>query len=96
MQMKLEWSNYVIKQGIEDRHKLAANRRKFYSVTDNYRMATPQFTLSDESKERLVKTLEYSKTIAHYGFIPFVLYLGWSASPNKPSLINLLSPFPTV
>ncbi|RLV84995.1 Mitochondrial import receptor subunit [Meyerozyma sp. JA9] len=59
-------------------------------------MATPQFTLSDESKERLVKTLEYSKTIAHYGFIPFVLYLGWSASPNKPSLINLLSPFPTV
>ncbi|ODV79059.1 Tom7-domain-containing protein [Suhomyces tanzawaensis NRRL Y-17324] len=54
-----------------------------------------QFTLSDESKERIIKVLDYSKTVAHYGFIPFVLYLGWSTSPTKPSLFGLLSPFPT-
>ncbi|KAL6450469.1 TOM7 Mitochondrial import receptor subunit TOM7 [Candida maltosa Xu316] len=54
-----------------------------------------QITLSDESKERIIKLLDYSKTVAHYGFIPFVLYLGWSASANKPSILNLLSPFPS-
>ncbi|CAI5760419.1 unnamed protein product [Candida verbasci] len=54
-----------------------------------------QFTLSDESKERILKVLDYSKTIAHYGFIPFVLYLGWSATSNKPSILSLLSPFPS-
>ncbi|EEQ46986.1 conserved hypothetical protein [Candida albicans WO-1] len=54
-----------------------------------------QITLSDESKERIIKLLDYSKTVAHYGFIPFVSYLGWSATPNKPSILNLLSPFPS-
>ncbi|RLV91189.1 Mitochondrial import receptor subunit TOM7 [Spathaspora sp. JA1] len=54
-----------------------------------------QFTLSDESKERIIKLLDFSKTIAHFGFIPFVLYLGWSSSSNKPSIFNLLSPFPS-
>ena len=54
-----------------------------------------QITLSDESKERIIKLLDYSKTVAHYGFIPFVLYLGWSATPNKPPILNLLSPFPS-
>ncbi|KAI3406459.1 TOM7 [Candida oxycetoniae] len=54
-----------------------------------------QLTLSDESKERIVRLLDYSKTIAHYGFIPLVLYLGWSATSSKPSILNLLSPFPS-
>lgn len=52
--------------------------------------------LSDDSKERIYKLLDYSKTLCHYGFIPFVLYLGWKATPNKPGLIQLLSPFPSV
>ncbi|CAK9442184.1 uncharacterized protein LODBEIA_P59270 [Lodderomyces beijingensis] len=55
-----------------------------------------QLTLSDESKERIVKLLDYSKVIAHYGFIPLILYLGWSATPSKPSILSLLSPFPSV
>lgn len=54
-----------------------------------------QLTLSDESKERILKLLEWSRTVAHYGFIPFILYLGWKSSPTKPSLFNLLSPFPS-
>ncbi|ODV66699.1 Tom7-domain-containing protein [Hyphopichia burtonii NRRL Y-1933] len=52
------------------------------------------FTLSDESKERITKVLEYSKVIAHYGFIPFVLYVGWKSAPEKPNLMNLLTPIP--
>ncbi|EGW29972.1 uncharacterized protein SPAPADRAFT_63594 [Spathaspora passalidarum NRRL Y-27907] len=54
-----------------------------------------QITLSDESKERIIKILDVTKTIAHFGFIPFVLYLGWSSTSNKPSIFNLLSPFPS-
>lgn len=60
-------------------------------------MASPskyQFALSDESKERITKVLDYSKTIAHYGFIPFILYLGWSSTPERPNLFNLLTPIP--
>lgn len=55
-----------------------------------------QITLSDESKERISSLLDYSKTISHYGFIPLVLYLGWSSTPSRPGLLNLLSPFPSV
>ena len=60
-------------------------------------MAYPnyQITLSDESKDRIAKVLDYSRVIAHYGFIPLVLYMGWAATPNRPSLFNLLSPFPS-
>ncbi|KAM9894659.1 hypothetical protein OXX80_001903 [Metschnikowia pulcherrima] len=59
--------------------------------------ASPQqpLALSDESKERILKVMSYSRTIAHYGFIPFILYLGWKSTPSKPSLFNLLSPFPS-
>ncbi|KAL6663813.1 translocase of the outer mitochondrial membrane [Candidozyma auris] len=53
-------------------------------------MANYQITLSDESKETINKVLDYSRTVAHYGFIPFILYLGWQGTPNKPNLLNLL------
>ncbi|GMM35296.1 Tom7 protein [Saccharomycopsis crataegensis] len=52
--------------------------------------------LSEESKERIVKLLDTSKTIAHYCWIPFVIYLGWKNTDAKPNLINLLSPFPAM
>ncbi|OBA17904.1 uncharacterized protein OGAPODRAFT_46137 [Ogataea polymorpha] len=51
--------------------------------------------LSEESKERLSKILDTTKTIAHYGWIPFIIYLGWQSTSNRPNLINLLSPLPT-
>ena len=56
----------------------------------------PSFILSDESKERLTKFFNLTHTVAHYGWIPFVLYLGWSQTSNKPNLLNLLSPLPSV
>lgn len=56
----------------------------------------PSFILSDESKERISKIFNLTHTVAHYGWIPFVLYLGWSQSSNRPNLLNLLSPLPSV
>jgi import receptor subunit TOM7 len=54
------------------------------------------FALSDESRERIVKVLDSARVIAHYGWIPFVLYLGWVQTPNRPPLLALLSPLPSV
>ncbi|KAK9239339.1 Tom7-domain-containing protein, partial [Lipomyces kononenkoae] len=52
------------------------------------------FTLSEETKERLVRIQEASQVIFRYGFIPFIIYLGWSQTFPRPSLISLLSPLP--
>ncbi|KAK9455807.1 Tom7-domain-containing protein [Dipodascopsis uninucleata] len=51
-------------------------------------------TLSEETKERLVRVWEMSQVAFRYGFIPFILYLGWSQTLPRPSLIRLLSPLP--
>ncbi|CEP62129.1 Tom7p LALA0_S04e08504g [Lachancea lanzarotensis] len=56
----------------------------------------PSFILSDESKERFSKVFSLSQTVAHYGWLPFVLYLGWAHTANRPNLFSLLSPLPSV
>ncbi|AHY77024.1 AQG_2a_G0046660.mRNA.1.CDS.1 [Saccharomyces cerevisiae] len=56
----------------------------------------PSFILSDESKERISKILTLTHNVAHYGWIPFVLYLGWAHTSNRPNFLNLLSPLPSV
>lgn len=56
----------------------------------------PSFILSDELKERTTKLLNLTHTVAHYGWLPFILYLGWSQTENRPNLLNLLSPLPSV
>ncbi|CAN6661420.1 mitochondrial import receptor subunit Tom7p [Trichomonascus vanleenenianus] len=52
-------------------------------------------TLSEESKERISKLLDVGRVTLHYGWIPFILYLGWSSSLPRPGLIKLLSPLPS-
>ncbi|EDO16698.1 hypothetical protein Kpol_1003p3 [Vanderwaltozyma polyspora DSM 70294] len=59
-------------------------------------ISLPSYILSDESKERISKVWNMTHTIAHYGWIPFILYLGWTHTANKPNLFNLLSPLPSV
>ncbi|GAV56070.1 hypothetical protein ZYGR_0AZ02420 [Zygosaccharomyces rouxii] len=56
----------------------------------------PSFILSDESKERISKILSMSHTIVHYGWMPFILYLGWAHTANRPNILNLLSPLPSI
>ncbi|KAK5654846.1 hypothetical protein OQA88_6882 [Cercophora sp. LCS_1] len=34
------------------------------------------FALSEESKERISRIIEVSRVALHYGYLPFILYLG--------------------
>lgn len=58
----------------------------------------PSITLSDELKERVARVADAARTAVHYGWIPFVLYLGWTstAPQHRPNLLNLLSPLPSM
>ncbi|GAB1315012.1 hypothetical protein VTK56DRAFT_1097 [Thermocarpiscus australiensis] len=50
------------------------------------------FALSEESKERIGKIIEISRVAIHYGYLPLILYLGYTRSEPRPSIIRLLSP----
>ncbi|KAK0636228.1 TOM7 family-domain-containing protein [Bombardia bombarda] len=50
------------------------------------------FALSEESKERIGRIIEISRVAIHYGYLPLVLYLGYTRSEPRPQLIHLLSP----
>ncbi|ODV90300.1 hypothetical protein CANCADRAFT_37012 [Tortispora caseinolytica NRRL Y-17796] len=50
--------------------------------------------LSEETRERLARLWDLSRIAIHYGWVPFVLYLGWRGSASKPNLFRILSPFP--
>ncbi|KAJ2913293.1 hypothetical protein H1R20_g9209, partial [Candolleomyces eurysporus] len=47
---------------------------------------------SEETKERIVKVVELGRTALHYGWIPFIIYVGFTRSNPQPSLIMLISP----
>ncbi|KAF2128412.1 Tom7-domain-containing protein [Dothidotthia symphoricarpi CBS 119687] len=50
------------------------------------------YQLSEESKERIARIIDVSRVAIHYGYLPLILYLGYSQSYPKPSLIRLFSP----
>ncbi|KAL6699942.1 TOM7 family domain-containing protein, partial [Trichoderma pleuroticola] len=50
------------------------------------------FALSEESKERIAKLIDISRVAIHYGYLPLILYLGYTRSDPRPSVIRLLSP----
>ncbi|KAK4184306.1 TOM7 family protein [Podospora australis] len=50
------------------------------------------FALSEESKERIGKIIELSRVAIHYGYLPLILYLGYTRSEPRPSVIRILSP----
>ncbi|TFY66493.1 hypothetical protein EVG20_g4594 [Dentipellis fragilis] len=43
---------------------------------------------SEETKERIIRAVEYGHTVLHYGWIPFIIYVGYTRSNPQPSLIN--------
>ncbi|KAF2858176.1 Tom7-domain-containing protein [Piedraia hortae CBS 480.64] len=55
-------------------------------------MRLPNFQLSEETKERLTNVLDISRVAIHYGYLPLIIYLGYTRSSPQPSLIKLLSP----
>ncbi|POR39567.1 Uncharacterized protein TPAR_00216, partial [Tolypocladium paradoxum] len=54
--------------------------------------AATMFALSEESKERIAKLIDVSRLAIHYGYLPLILYLGYTRSDPRPSIIRLLSP----
>ncbi|TVY50576.1 Mitochondrial FAD carrier protein FLX1 [Lachnellula cervina] len=46
--------------------------------------------LSEESKERISKVIDLSRVAIHYGYLPLILYLGYTRSEPRPSLISRL------
>ncbi|KIW57454.1 hypothetical protein PV05_06005 [Exophiala xenobiotica] len=48
---------------------------------------------SEETKERISKVIDITKEVVHYGYLPLILYLGYTRSEPKPALISLISPF---
>ncbi|KAF3035635.1 hypothetical protein E8E11_003123 [Didymella keratinophila] len=42
--------------------------------------------------ERIARIIDVSRVAIHYGYLPLILYLGYSQSQPKPSLIRLFSP----
>ncbi|TVY26122.1 Mitochondrial import receptor subunit [Lachnellula hyalina] len=47
--------------------------------------------LSEESKERISKVIDLSRVAIHYGYLPLILYLGYTRSEPRPSLIRSAS-----
>ncbi|TFK55625.1 Tom7-domain-containing protein [Heliocybe sulcata] len=47
---------------------------------------------SEETKERLIKVVEVGRSVLHYGWIPLIIYVGYTRSTPQPSLIKLISP----
>ncbi|KAF5388346.1 hypothetical protein D9615_000632 [Tricholomella constricta] len=51
------------------------------------------FTMpSEENKERIAKVVEIGRNVLHYGWIPLIIYVGFTRSNPQPSLIKLISP----
>ncbi|KXS17308.1 hypothetical protein M427DRAFT_54608 [Gonapodya prolifera JEL478] len=48
--------------------------------------------LEEETRERIMRVFEWGKRAFHVGFIPFILYLGFTQSSPRPSLLRLISP----
>ncbi|KAF7714134.1 Uncharacterized protein PECH_000318 [Penicillium ucsense] len=43
---------------------------------------------SEETKERVSKVIDISRVAIHYGYLPLIVYLGYSYSEPKPSLFK--------
>ncbi|KAF9008579.1 Tom7-domain-containing protein [Hymenopellis radicata] len=47
---------------------------------------------SEDTKEIINKVVELSRTAVHWGWIPLIIYVGFTRSNPQPSLIKLISP----
>ena len=41
-----------------------------------------------QHQERIARIIDVSRVAIHYGYLPLILYLGYSQSQPKPSLIR--------
>ncbi|PYH77750.1 Tom7-domain-containing protein [Aspergillus uvarum CBS 121591] len=43
---------------------------------------------SEETKERISKVIDVSRVAIHYGYLPLIIYLGYTYSEPRPSLFK--------
>ena len=59
------------------------------SEESKVRTPTPPATLRlTIAQERITRIIDVSRVAIHYGYLPLILYLGYSRSEPKPSLIR--------
>ncbi|KAJ5566962.1 Tom7-domain-containing protein [Penicillium sp. DV-2018c] len=46
---------------------------------------------SEETKERASKVIDISRVAIHYGYLPLIIYLGYTYSSPKPSLFRYVA-----
>ncbi|PGH31585.1 hypothetical protein GX50_05623 [[Emmonsia] crescens] len=52
---------------------------------------------SEETKERISKVIGVSRVAIHYGYLPFIIYLGYTYSEPRPQLFKyILSDLPSL
>ncbi|KAJ5139111.1 uncharacterized protein N7515_003959 [Penicillium bovifimosum] len=49
---------------------------------------------SEETKERASKVIDISRVAIHYGYLPLIIYLGYTYSTPKPSLFRYIAAIP--
>ncbi|PLN79220.1 TOM7 family-domain-containing protein [Aspergillus taichungensis] len=47
---------------------------------------------SEETKERISKVIDVSRVAIHYGYLPLIIYLGYTYSEPRPSLFKYYYP----
>ena len=52
------------------------------------RRASTISTILIQQQERIARIIDVSRVAIHYGYLPLILYLGYSQSQPKPSLIR--------
>ncbi|TKA78601.1 hypothetical protein B0A55_03880 [Friedmanniomyces simplex] len=43
-------------------------------------------------QERITRLIDFSRLAVNYGYLPLIIYLGYTRSQPRPSLIRLFSP----
>ncbi|KAF8898200.1 TOM7 family-domain-containing protein [Mucidula mucida] len=49
-------------------------------------------SVSEDTKEIINKAVELGRVAVHWGWIPLIIYVGFTRSNPQPSLIKLISP----
>ncbi|KAK6330828.1 hypothetical protein TWF718_003026 [Orbilia javanica] len=47
--------------------------------------------ISEETKERITRIIDISRVAIHYGYLPLILYIGYTHSEPKPSIIRYIT-----
>lgn len=64
-----------------------------YQLSEESKVRHPVYSRRKDAiltrlQERIARIIDVSRVAIHYGYLPLILYLGYSQSQPKPSLIR--------